>query len=74
MSGIDSVFSSISGWLKAIVSLGLELALTLLVIDVIFPNQTDIVGNVAELISSFTERGVVGLIILIALVAIASDD
>lgn len=74
MGSIDGVFSTISGWLKSIVSLGLELVLVFLVIDVLYPNQTDIVGSIGNLISSFTDRGIVGLVILIAVVAIASDD
>ena len=74
MGSIDGVFSTISGWLKSIVSLGLELVLVFLVIDVLYPNQTDIVGSIGNLISSFTDRGIAGLVILIAVVAIASDD
>ena len=71
---MDSLFRTVNDWLKAIVSLGLGLALVFLVVDVLFPNQTDIVANVADLISSFTSRGIVGLIILIALVAVAFED
>ena len=71
---MDSLFSTVNGWLKAIVSLGLGLALVFLVVDVLFPNQTDIVANVADLVSSFTSRGIVGLVILIALVAVAFED
>jgi len=71
---LDSVLGTVNGWLRAIVSLGLGLVLVFLVIDVLFPNQTDIVGNVAALVSSFTDRGIVGLIILIALVAVALGD
>ena len=71
---IDSALSTVTGLLKGIVSLGLGLALVFLVVDVLFPNQTDIVGNVANLVESFTSRGIVGLVILIALVAIAVGD
>ena len=71
---MESLFSTVNGWLKAIVSLGLGLALVFLVVDVLFPNQTDIVANVADLVSSFTSRGIVGLVILIALVAVAFED
>ena len=71
---MTSLFSTVNGWLKAIVSLGLGLALVFLVVDVLFPNQTDIVANVADLVSSFTSRGIVGLVTLIALVAVASED
>ena len=71
---MDSLFRTVNDWLKAIVSLGLGLALVFLVVDVLFPNQTDIVANVADLVSSFTSRGIVGLVTLIALVAVASED
>jgi hypothetical protein len=71
---MDSLFRTVNGWLKAIVNLGLGLALVFLVVDVLFPNQTDIVANVADLVSSFTSRGIVGLVILIALVAVAFED
>ena len=71
---MDSLFRTVNGWLKAIVSLGLGLAVVFLVVDVLFPNQTDIVANVADLVNSFTSRGIVGLVILIALVAVAFED
>jgi|TARA_B110000116_G_C16405509_1_gene389428 hypothetical protein len=71
---MDSLFRTVNDWLKAIVSLGLGLALVFLVVDVLFPNQTDIVANVADLVNSFTSRGIVGLVILIALVAVAFED
>ena len=71
---MDSLFRTISGWLKAIVSLGLGLALVFLVVDVLFPNQTDIVANVAALVNSFVDEGIVGLVILIAFLAVALED
>jgi hypothetical protein len=71
---LDSALGTIGGWLKSIVSLGLTLALTMLVVDVIIPNETDIVGNVADLVGRFTDNGLAGLITLIVLVAIASGD
>lgn len=74
MGSIDGVFSTISGWLKSIVSLGLELVLVFLVVDLLFPGTTDVVRNVGTVISQFTNQGLVGLVILIAVVAIASGD
>jgi hypothetical protein len=71
---MDSLFRTVNGWLKAIVSLGLGLAVVFLVVDVLFPGTTDIVANVADLVNSFTSRGIVGLVILIALVAVAFED
>ena len=74
MGSIDGVFSTLSGLFKSIVSLGLELVLVFLVIDLLFPGTTDVVRNVGTVVSQFTNQGLVGLVILIAVVAIASDD
>lgn len=71
---LDSALGTIGGWLKSVVSLALTLAVTFVVVDVLFPNTTDIVGNVADLVGQFTDRGMVGLITLIILVAVASGD
>ena len=70
----DSALSTLTGWLKGLVSLGLALAVVFLVVDVLFPETTNIVGNVADLVNSFTSEGLTGLIILIALVAVAFGD
>ena len=70
---LDAALGTIGGWLKSVVSLGLTLVVTIVVVDVIFPGTTGIVGNVADLVGQFTDRGMVGLITLIILVAIASD-
>ena len=74
MGSLDGVFSTISGLAKSIVSLGLVLVLVFLVIDLLFPGTTDVVRNVGTVVSQFTNQGLVGLVILIAVVAIASDD
>ena len=71
---MDSLFRTVNDWLKAIVSLGLGLALVFLVVDVLFPGTTNIVENVASVVNSFVDQGIVGLVILIALVAVAFED
>ena len=71
---IDSAFSTVTGVLRGIVSLGLGLVLVFLIIDILFPGTTDIVGNVSALVSSFTDQGIVGLITLIVFVAIFLGD
>jgi hypothetical protein len=71
---MDSLFRTVNGWLKAIVSLGLGLAVVFLVVDVLFPGTTNIVENVASVVNSFVDQGIVGLVILIALVAVAFED
>jgi hypothetical protein len=72
MAGIKEVFSSITDWTKDLVNLGLAVALIFLVVDLLFGTTTNIVANLGELISSFTDKGVVGLIALIIFVAIYS--
>ncbi len=71
---IESALSTVTGVLKGIVSLGLGLILVFLVVDILFPGTTDIVGNLSTLVQSFTDQGVIGLIALIVFVAIFLGD
>ncbi len=73
MAGIDSVLKSASGWLKSIIDFGLALVVVLLVVDLIFGNQTDIVQHVSDLVVAFTGNGVVGLISLLFFLSIYKD-
>ena len=70
---IDSTLGSVSSALKGIVSLGLSLAVVFLIVDVLVPGTTNIVSNVAALVTSFTDQGIVGLITLIVFVKIFGD-
>ena len=70
MAGIDSVLKSASGWLRSIVDFGLSLIVVLLVVDIVFGQQTGIVGNVSDLVTSFTGNGIVGLITLLFFLSI----
>jgi|TARA_B100000315_G_C14539125_1_gene569986 hypothetical protein len=65
MATLKDTFSTITGWAKDIVSLGFALALVFLVVDILFPETTGIVGNVSDLVHSFTDEGLVGLITFI---------
>ncbi|MCK4951664.1 MAG: hypothetical protein KAS48_07585 [Gammaproteobacteria bacterium] len=67
---INESLSSVTSTLKGVVGLGMSLAVTFLVVDVLFPGTTHIVGNVAGLINSFIGHGLVGLIALIFFVSI----
>jgi formate-dependent nitrite reductase membrane component NrfD len=71
---IQSVLGNVTDALKAIVNLGLGLAVVFLVVDLLQPGTTNIVANVSGLVSSFTENGVVGLITLIVFVSIFLGD
>ncbi len=70
MAAIDDLFSSIGGWLRAAVELGFSIALVLLVVNVLFGAGPDIVGSLADFVESFTDRGVVGLIVFLFILSI----
>ena len=71
---IESAISTVTGILRGIIDLGLGLAVVFLVVDILVPGTTNIVGNVSELVSSFTSEGIVGLITLVVFVAIFLGD
>tara|TARA_B100000029_G_scaffold311966_1_gene304474 strand:- start:1016 stop:1234 length:219 start_codon:yes stop_codon:yes gene_type:complete len=68
---INEALGTVTSVAQAVVGLGLSLVVVALVVDVLFPGTTDIVNSVAGLISQFVDRGLVGLVTLIAFVAIA---
>lgn len=70
MATIKDTFGTITGWAKEIVNLGLALVLVFLVVDLLVPGTTDIVANMADFIASFINEGIIGLIILIAILTI----
>ena len=71
---IESAISTVTGTLRGIINLGLGLAVVFLVVDILVPGTTNIVGNVSELVSSFTSQGIVGLITLVVFLAIFLGD
>lgn len=71
---INDSLTTVTSMLKGVVGLGLSLAVTFLVVDLLFPGTTDIVNNVAGLVKSFMGHGLVGLITLIIFVALFSKD
>ena len=66
---VNEALNSVNSSLKGVVGLGMSLAVAFLVVDLLFPGQTNIVSNVASMVSSFVDKGLVGLIALIAFVA-----
>ena len=70
MASVNELFDTVGDWLKALVNLGFALALVFLIIDVLFGQPIGIVDNVAELINTFVDNGVVGLIALLFFLAI----
>jgi len=69
---VNEALNSVNSSLKGVVGLGMSLAVAFLVVDLLFPGQTNIVNNVAGMIGSFVDKGLVGLIALIAFVAMFS--
>ncbi|GMR18595.1 MAG: hypothetical protein BMS9Abin33_1018 [Gammaproteobacteria bacterium] len=65
---LDSVTSTLHG----IMGLGMSLAVTFLVVDLLFPGTTNIVNNVAVLVNSFIGHGLVGLIALLVFISLYS--
>lgn len=73
MANVTELFDTVGSWLKALVNLGFALALVFLIIDVLFGQTIGIVDNVAALINTFVDNGVVGLITLLFFLAIYRD-
>lgn len=71
---INDALNKVTDSIHGIMGLGMSLAVAFLVVDMLFPGTTNIVNNVAMLVSSFTAQGLVGLITLIIFVAIFTRD
>jgi hypothetical protein len=70
---MNDLLNNVVGWTKGIVEFGFSLALVFLVVDVLFGQVTGIVGNVAALVTTFVDAGVVGLIALLFFLGIYKD-
>ena len=62
--------STVDTILKGVIGLGMSLAVTFLVVDLLFPGTTNIVHNVSMLVNSFVGHGLVGLITLLVFVVL----
>ncbi len=71
---VNDSLTQVNSVLKGVVGLGLSLAVTFLLIDMLFPGTTNIVNNVAGLVKNFVSHGLVGLITLIVFVALFSRE
>lgn len=71
---INGALSTVTDALKGVIGLGMTLAATALVVDLLFPGTTNIVSSVSTLVTSFTSQGLVGLVTLIVFVALFSND
>ncbi len=73
MATVSATISSVSGWVGDIAKLGVGLIGLSLILDILFPGTTGIVGSVSGLVGSFTSGGLTGLITLLVFLAILRD-
>jgi hypothetical protein len=59
------LIENVTGWLRALINLGLAVIMAFVLIDILFPGTTGVVNNIEEIVGSFSDRGVVGLIALL---------
>jgi hypothetical protein len=69
---LNNIFNDANATLHGVVGFGMSLAVAFLVVELLFPGHTHIVGNVSNLINSFIDKGLVGLIALMAFMAMYS--
>ena len=70
MAGIKDTLQTVTGWLRELFEFGVAVILLFVVIDILFPGTTGIIGNIGEIVSSFAQEGVVGLIALLVFLLI----
>ena len=63
MAGVKETIDDVSEWLKSIIEFGLSIIMVFVVIDILF-GTTVIIGNINDIVASFADKGVVGLIAL----------
>jgi len=67
---IQGALNAVGGLVKGVTGLGLTLIPLALVVDIISPGYTNIVGNVGQLADRFTSEGITGLVICLLVLAI----
>jgi len=65
MANFKVFIDGVSGWLRSLIDFGLALILVLLIIDILFPGTTGLISNINQIVGSFADRGIVGLIALL---------
>ena len=71
---IENALNTVTTSLKGVIGLALSLVAVALVVDLLFPGTTKIVGSVSTMVESFTSNGLIGLITLLVFVAIMQRD
>jgi hypothetical protein len=65
MRNFREIVQSVNGWLKDATEFGLSLILVFVIIDILFPDTTGVIGNIGQIVDSFAKEGVVGFIALL---------
>ncbi len=65
MADIKATLATATGWLKSVTDFGLSIILAFVVLDILFPGSTGIIGNINGIVSRFAGNGVTGLIALL---------
>ena len=69
MATFKDVIDTFIDWLKVLIDLGLSLIVVFLLIDVLFGTGL-VISNVSDIVASFADKGIVGLIALLLFVLI----
>ncbi|MFB0516379.1 MAG: hypothetical protein ACETWG_07230 [Candidatus Neomarinimicrobiota bacterium] len=69
MATFKDIIDTFISWLKVLIDLGLSLIVVFLLIDVLFRTGF-VIDNVSDIVATFAENGVVGLIALLLFVLI----
>ncbi len=65
MIAVNESVTTLTGWLRSAIDLGLAMVLTFVVIDILFPGTTGVLTNLSNVIGSLAKEGVAGLIALL---------
>ena len=65
MADVKNAIASVDGWLKTITEFLLSVIFAFVVLDILFPGTTGVINNINEIVSSFADGGVTGLIALL---------
>lgn len=73
MTSVKEAMSTLNGWLRDGIEIGMALILTFVVIDVLFPNTTGVVNNIGVIVGQFSKEGLSGLIALLLFLILFKD-
>ena len=62
MANVKGTIDTVTGYVRTLIDLGLRIIVALVVVDVLFPDSTDITENLGTVVDQFGEHGLAGLI------------